>query len=217
MAVDRAALIEVLREGQRRGLLGPGPIEAQINHALAMGSAIGEPAPALALDLGTGGGLPGLVLAGVYTETRWVLLDSRQRSVAFVAEAVVRAGLEDRAEALLARAEELGRDPSHRGRYDVVVARGFGPPAVTAECAAPLLRVGGRLVVSEPPGGEPDRWPAEPLARLGLRLQAADLHQQIAVAVLEQVELAPSTYPRRTGVPAKRPLFSVSRETESGT
>lgn len=182
-----------------------------------MGSAIGEPAPALALDLGTGGGLPGLVLAGVYTETRWVLLDSRQRSVAFVAEAVVRAGLEDRAEALLARAEELGRDPSHRGRYDVVVARGFGPPAVTAECAAPLLRVGGRLVVSEPPGGEPDRWPAEPLARLGLRLQAADLHQQIAVAVLEQVELAPSTYPRRTGVPAKRPLFSVSRETESGT
>ena len=126
-------------------------------------------------------------------------------------------GLEGRVQALVGRAEEVGRDLAHRGRYDLVVARGFGPPAVTAECGAPRVCVGGRLVVTEPPGGDPGRWPAEPLASLGLRLQAVELHQQAAVAVLEQVEPAPSTYPRRVGIPTKRPLFSVSRETETGT
>ncbi|MGH9222220.1 MAG: RsmG family class I SAM-dependent methyltransferase [Acidimicrobiales bacterium] len=217
MVVDRAALFEVLEEGQRRGLLGPGAIDPQIDHALAVGTAIGEPGPGRALDLGTGGGLPGLVLAGVFPQARWVLLDSRRRSVSFVGEAIAGLGLADRVEALLGRAEDVGRDPVHRARYDLVVARGFGPPAVTAECAAPMLQVGGRLIVTEPPGGQPDRWPAEPLARLGLRLQARDLHQQIALAVLEQVEPAPATYPRRSGVPGKRPLFSVSRETQTST
>ena len=48
-----------------------------------------------------------------------------------------------------------------------MTARSFGPPAATAECAAPLLAVGGLLVVSEPPDG-PDRWPADALAALGL-------------------------------------------------
>lgn len=213
----REALVRVLDEGRRRGLLGPGPIEAQIDHAVALGVAVGESEPGMALDLGTGGGIPGLVLALGFPRTRWVLLDSRGRSVAFVAEALGLLGLDARVTVLEGRAEDVGRNPDHRAQYDLVVARGFGPPPVTAECAAPLLRVGGRLIVSEPPGGDPDRWPSESLAQLGLRVHRPDLHQQVAVAVLEQVELAPSTYPRRSGVPAKRPLFSVSRETPTGT
>jgi len=92
----------------------------------------------------------------------------------------------------------------------VVTARSFGPPAVVAECAAPLLRTGGWLVVSEPPDQSDEeaarRWPAEPLAQLGLRpgerLQAAFDYR-----VLSQAEPCPERFPRRNGVPARRPLF----------
>jgi 16S rRNA (guanine527-N7)-methyltransferase len=105
-----------------------------------------------------------------------------------------------------------------RGEFDAVVARSFGPPAVTAECAAPFLVVGGRLVVSEPPGDDrddegigasaptPPRWPAKGLARVGLVGEAAwtePFHYRSFV--LERP--CPDEFPRRDGVPAKRPLF----------
>lgn len=89
-----------------------------------------------------------------------------------------------------------------------MVARGFGPPAVTAECAAPLLAEGGRLTVSEPPEPPPDRprWPPEGLAELGLAL-GPEWHVPFHYRSFVQVERCPDRYPRRVGVPAKRPLF----------
>ena len=79
------------------------------------------------------------------------------------------------------------------------MARGFGPPAVTAECAAPFLAMGGRLLTSEPPDERP--WPSEALAQLGLTPR----RRRHGVMVLEQVRLCPGRFPRRS--PAKRPLF----------
>ena len=169
-----------------------------------------------ALDLGSGGGLPGLVLAHAHPERAWTLLDSRRRSVEFLREAVGALELAGRVTVAEGRAEEVGRDPYHRGRYQQVVARGFGPPAVTAECAAPLLAAGGRLVVSEPPGSVGERWPADALEKLGLRLVAVRRFHQGSFAVLEQASTCPDMFPRRTGVPAKRPLW-VSRETSTAS
>ncbi len=146
----------------------------------------------------------------------WTLLDSRRRSVTFLREAVGTLGLAGRVAVVEGRAEDVGRSPEHRGRYRLVTARGFGPPAVTAECAAALLVVGGRLVVSEPPGSGGERWPAYALERLGLGLlKVVRLHQGSFV-VLEQRSTCPDAYPRRAGVPAKRPLF-VPRETSATT
>jgi 16S rRNA (guanine527-N7)-methyltransferase len=211
MAVAGAsALVGILEEAQRRGLVGPGAIEAQVSHALALGEASGSRALSgggLALDLGTGGGLPGLVLAAAWPASRWVLVDSRQRSVTFCREAVERLGLETRVEVVHGRAEVVGRHPTHRGRYQLVTARGFGPAAVTAECAAPFLRMGGRLTVSEPPGAAGERWPGEGLARLGLTIARVVAAEGAGFAVLEQVAPCPPAYPRREGIPAKRPLF----------
>lgn len=172
------------------------------------------------MDLGTGGGLPGLVLALKWPSSHWTLLDSRSRSIEFVREAVDRLAVSARVAAVQERAELAGREPGHRRRHDLVVARGFGPPAPTGECAAPLLDVGGRLIVSEPPGSNGERWPASSLEQLGLVLVRVVSLQQGTFAVLEQARPCPSTYPRRVGVPEKRPLFNepdVSRETESGT
>lgn len=218
--VVRARLVEVLEEARRRGLLGPGPVEAQVDHAVGFAEAVGQQTPPAAVDLGSGGGIPGLVLALYWPGSRWTLLDSRVRSVQFVRDAVPRLELQDRVLALLGRAEAVGRDAAQRGRHDLVVARGFGPPSVTAECSAPLLRPGGRLVVSEPPDSDGQRWRADVLELLGLRPAVVVRVQQGTFVVLEQARPCPSTYPRRVGVPAKRPLFTeadVSRETEPGT
>ena len=91
-----------------------------------------------------------------------------------------------------------------------MVARGFGPPPVTAECGAPFLRVGGTLVVSEPPrrtsAGRSARWPTEGVMALGLR-PAGTWQRPFHYQALEQAEPCPDRYPRRVGVPAKRPLF----------
>jgi len=115
----------------------------------------------------------------------------------------------DRVRVVEGRAEALGRGDL-RGAADAVAARSFGPPATTAECAAPLLRPGGRLVVSEPPGAV-DRWPAEPLRELGLVPLAPPAplvpSGQASVRVLRQDAPCPARFPRRDGVPAKRPLF----------
>jgi len=129
------------------------------------------------------------------------------RRTAFLDDAVARLGLADRVTVRTARAEDAGRDATLRGQADVVVARGFGPPPVTAECAAPFLRVGGALVVSEPPASEGQRWAEGGLDVLGLRLEAT-LVGPPAFVRLRQVAVCPTLYPRRSGVPRKRPLWT---------
>jgi len=179
-----------------------------------------EPFSGRVLELGAGGGLPGLVLAIEDQDLRLVLLDSARRSVSFLQWAVAELDLESRVEVVNARAEQLGREEQYRGSFAAVIARSFGRPAVTAECAAPLLQVGGRLVVSEPPPGSslagaveehtlpaPDRWPAEGCAQLGL-IPELELRDEFGFAVLRQASPCPDRYPRRPGIPAKRPLFS---------
>lgn len=199
-------LAAVLRRARDLGLLGPGPIEDHIAHARAF--AAGVPTPDRALDLGSGGGVPGLVLAAaVWFDTKWTLVDAAQRRAAFLDEAVTTLAIADRVSVVRARAEVAGRDPALRSGFAITTARAFGPPAVTAECAAPFLRVGGRLVVSEPPGGDPTRWDAAGLAELGLVPLAHTRPPVPAFADFEAVALCPARYPRRVGIPAKRPLF----------
>jgi 16S rRNA (guanine527-N7)-methyltransferase len=157
------------------------------------------------LDLGSGGGLPGLPLALARPDTSWILLDGGTSRAAFLEEAVEQLRLGDRVRVVASRAEEAGRGEL-RSTLDVVVSRSFGPPAVTAECAAPFLRPGGRLMVAEPPGGQPSRWNQTGLAQLGLSIDR-QVSQPTAIQILIQCEPCPNRYPRRTGVPAKRPLF----------
>jgi 16S rRNA (guanine527-N7)-methyltransferase len=159
------------------------------------------------LDLGSGGGIPGLILAVDLPASRWLLLDANQRRTAFLQEAVDVLRLGERVEVLRARAEEAGRDPHWRHTFAAVCARSFAPPAVTAECASPFLIVGGRLIVSEPPETPETpgrRWPEPSLAELGLGLVKIGTTSP-RLAVLRQEQSCPDRYPRR--MPAKRPLW----------
>jgi 16S rRNA (guanine527-N7)-methyltransferase len=180
-------------------------VEDHVRHAAAFVVAVGAP-PDRGVDLGSGGGVPGLVLALEWSTTTWVLLDASERRTEFLTDAVDELGLTGRVEVRRARAESAGRDPACRGHFDLVVARAFGSPAVTAECAAPLLRTDGVLVVSEPPAPS-DRWPAEDLALLGLEALGRSGLPDAGVQVLQQVRPCPERYPRRVGIPSKRPLW----------
>jgi len=85
------------------------------------------------VDLGSGGGVPGLVLAAVWTGSTVYLIETMGRRAAFLSRSVGTLDL-NLVHVIPGRAEEAGRDPALRGTFDLVTARGFGPPAVTAEC-----------------------------------------------------------------------------------
>lgn len=197
-------LLAVLDRARTLGVLGPGPVEDHVEHALGFLSALEGVAPgARLLDLGSGAGVPGLVIAEARPDLRITLLDAMQKRVALLEEAILTLGWSDRVEAVTGRAEVLGRDDARRGAFEVVTARSFGPPATVAECAAPFLAVGGLLLVSEPPD-RPDRWPAESVSMVGLAVEPARVE---GIQALRQVEPCGERFPRRDGIPAKRPLF----------
>lgn len=155
------------------------------------------------MDLGSGGGVPGLVLAILWPTSSWALLDAMEKRTEFLKASVDQLGLQERVEVIRGRAEELGREDSLRTKFDFVSARGFAQPAVTAECASPFLKSGGVLVVSEPPERE-DRWPSDGLAAFNMKRVASG---NDSYAVISQTQICPDRFPRRTGIPSKRPLF----------
>lgn len=200
-------LVAVLEESRDRGFLGPGPVTGHLTHARAFEELVGPDFTGEGLDLGSGGGVPGLILAARLEASRWVLLDREARRVRFLARAVTELGLGARVRVIQERAEMWGRSPGGREVEDVVVARSFGPPARVAECGGPLLGVGGRLIVSEPPGLAEERWPEAGVARVGLGRCWTGRVAGAAMAVLEKVEACPERFPRRPAAMARDPLF----------
>jgi len=163
----------------------------------------------LAIDLGTGGGLPGLVLA-TFTNCFWLLADRSERRCAFLKKAISELGLNEKVEVIECSAEELGRG-DYRGKAKLVTARSFASPAITAECASPLLRDGGLFIVSEPPFKNPtknqDRWPVEGLADLGLK-QKEQWHTGLAgYRSFVCADKCSEVYPRRFNKITKNPVF----------
>lgn len=164
---------------------------------------------ALAVDLGTGGGLPGLVLA-VKTPWRWLLVDRKDRRVVFLRWAVRQLGIEERVQVVSSDAANVGRG-GFRVMASLVTARGFAPPGPTAECAAPLLAEHGVLVVSEPPAKATARWPVAGLSSLGLRdvggWVSAEVPGSAHYRAMVRVEPCPDRFPRRFHRQVADPLF----------
>lgn len=207
-----AGLVAVFEAAQRLGFLGPGPVADQIGHAISFAEIIEMEGagPAPFLDLGSGGGLPGLVLAGRWAAVPAVLLDASQRRAAFLRRTVVALGWAERVRVLEGRAEDLARHPDHRSGFPLVVSRSFGPPAVTAEIGGAFLPVGGILAVSEPvvpTDGGSDRWPADGLGALGMGPATILSGTGAQVAMIPRLLAVADRYPRSVGIPAKRPLW----------
>ena len=161
---DDSLLLEVLAESNRFGALGEAP-ELAILHSERFLAALG--AASSVLDLGSGGGIPGLVLAVRRPDLSFVLLDRRTARTDLVIRLVHRLGVADRVRVVAGDAASVAKQVGYRGQFDTVVSRSFGGPEVTAQRAAPFLQPGGILVASEPPETL-SRWDTPGVVRTGL-------------------------------------------------
>ncbi len=192
------------------------PFEVQVKHfadslscLLALPSALH---PVRLVDVGTGAGFPGLPLKIACPEIDLALLDSIRKKTVFLEHLTRVLGLTG-VEVLTGRAEELGRDPSRRESYDVVTSRAVAELCTLVELCLPLTRVGGRLIAQKKDGIDDELRAADrAISILGGRLlplrryQLPGLTEPRLLVVVEKVVLTPPQYPRRAGVPEKRPL-----------
>ena len=153
---NREKLIDALGDAQRIGMLGDRPLDDVVDHSLGFVTAL-PPLCRTVIDLGSGGGDPGLVIAMACTELQITLVDRRAKRTDLLVRLVGRLGIRDRVEVLEADVEDLpSRFPGRR--WDVVTSRGFGPPDYTVGLAIPLVAPGGHILVSEPPQSDGTRW-----------------------------------------------------------
>jgi 16S rRNA (guanine527-N7)-methyltransferase len=164
------------------------------------------------IDVGTGAGFPGLPLKILYPNMRLTLVESVGKKAVFCDHIVSRLELEG-VETLQERAEALGQQARHREAYDWAVARAVAVMPVLLEFLLPLVRVGGRVLAMKGESGPQEAQSAETAARLlGGHLRQLTPVTLPGVAetrylvVIDKVAATPSQYPRRVGIPAKRPL-----------
>jgi 16S rRNA (guanine527-N7)-methyltransferase len=208
---DRGQLVAVLEDARRLGFVGPRPVAEQIDHATAFAILLETRGlgPARFLDLGSGGGIPGLVLAARWIDQRVTLLEVSVRRCAFLRQTVIALGWEERVEVAEGRAELLGRRPELRGAYPLVVSRSFAAPAVTAEIGGSFVGVGGTLAVSEPADSvdSAGRWPEDRVRELGFAPAEVLRGEFARVAILCRTAPLDERWPRAVGIPTKRPLW----------
>jgi 16S rRNA (guanine527-N7)-methyltransferase len=189
--LDRRHILESLAFGRLlsvRGLLDPGT---------------------RMLDVGAGGGLPGIPIKIAWPDVRVTLLESIAKKSQFMQQVIDELQLAG-AQVLQGRAETLGHHGSHREAYELAVARAVAPLPVLLEYTLPFLRVGGTLATIKGSAAQRELAEAQSaLAELGARLTEAvrfDESAKQAVLIIEKHGSTPGRYPRRPGIPSKRPL-----------
>jgi 16S rRNA (guanine527-N7)-methyltransferase len=144
------------------------------------------------VDVGSGNGSPGMVLAASLPEREVTLLDSSKRKAAFLERTAVDF---PNVNAVWGRAEE------HAGQYGVAVAKALAPPAVALEWLLPLVQEGGAAVLWIGPSEDLDA-----LSRVSEQLAGAAVEERGGLAVARKIAPTPAGFPRRPGMARKRPL-----------
>lgn len=164
---DHEGLLRVLGEAQRIGTLGAAPCAEIIRHATWFADAL-PPDANRVIDLGSGAGVPGLIVAMVRPELQITLVDRRTKCADALHRAVSALDLAERVSVHCGDVENLCRLPDWHRSFDAAISRGFGPPLRTLILSALFVRLGGVVIVSEPPNDVPNRWAHIDLAGMGL-------------------------------------------------
>ena len=164
------------------------------------------------IDIGAGAGFPGIPLKIICPNIHLTLVESTGKKVRFLEHIVARLGL-SRVSALNTRAEELAHSPDHRERYDLALARAVADLPVLVEYTLPFCRIGGCVIAQKGESGAAEAWSAErSISLLGgelrqvMALELAGLPEDRSLVIIGKVSPTPAKYPRRTGIPSKRPL-----------
>jgi 16S rRNA (guanine527-N7)-methyltransferase len=161
------------------------------------------------VDVGSGAGLPGIPIKIARPDLEVTLIEADQSKAAFLVHACATLQL-DRVTVVARRAEDAGRDAGLRESFDVAVARALARLPVVVELCLPLIRVGGRLLAQKTEAEDPARA-ARAIELLGGALSGVQSTPSAArgsgtVVIVEKVRPTPERYPRRPGVPARKPL-----------
>ncbi len=184
-----------------------GPAEDLVEDSLVLLDHLGD--ARFLVDVGSGGGLPGLPLRIARPDLAVTLIEADEAKAAFLVRACAALGLSG-VEVVARRAEAAGQDGRYRERFDVAVARALAPMPVLAELCLPLVRVGGRVLAQKTDREDVDR------ARRAIELLGGSLDAVLpapsksrrsgTVVEVSKVRPTPSEFPRRPGVPGRKPL-----------
>ena len=163
------------------------------------------------IDLGTGGGFPGIPLAILSPDKEFVLADSLAKRLDVIRELMEKTGIKN-VELVHGRAEDLGKDPSYRECFDICVSRAVADLAVLAEYCLPLVRIGGSFIAYKGPGWEEEVKRAEKaVAILGGSFfhchDAGSTENGHVLLEFKKVSETPYRYPRKAGIPTKKPIL----------
>jgi 16S rRNA (guanine527-N7)-methyltransferase len=164
------------------------------------------------IDVGTGAGFPGIPLAICYPQTRFVLCDALNKRLLFLEHVCAELGL-DNVELVHSRAEDLGHNPEFRQSFDGVVSRAVARLPVLAELTVPLAKISGHVFAYKGPSGREEiDTSTKALRSLGATLSRVyDVmlpggFGERTLVVLAHQQRTPDKYPRKAGMPQRKPL-----------
>lgn len=164
------------------------------------------------LDIGTGAGFPGVPIKIANQKIKVVLLDSLNKRVSFLRHLIAELNLQE-ISALHGRAEDYARDQDYRGKFDLVVSRAVAKMSVLAELCLPFVKIGGLFVAYKGPKAEEEVIEAEyALTLLGAKVvnlekvKLPETEDERVLVIISKENETPEKYPRKAGIPEKRPL-----------